>query len=627
MDETSNPYILSLVTFLPLVTGLVLLALTLLAQLAGAKEPTKQVWRGVGLVSTGLTFLLSLLLFQNFDATNPGFQFVEYAPWLPDLGIHWFTGIDGISLFLVLLTTFLMPIVLLASWNDITKSVRSYVFFMLFLETGMLGAFVSLNLFQFYVFWEVMLIPMYFIIGIWGGPRRVYAAVKFFLFTMFGSLLMLVAMLVLYYLNWQQAGVLNFDLVAPPGVEATALLDTVVPVAGDVWWKTQFWLFAAFGLAFAIKVPIVPFHTWLPDAHVEAPTAGSVVLAGVLLKMGTYGFLRFALPLFPNAVDTFTPAVITLSLIGIVYGSLVAMVQPDIKKLVAYSSVAHLGFVMLGMFALNSTGVNGSVLQMVNHGLSTGALFLLVGMLYERRHTRLISDFGGIAKPMPVYAALFGLVTMSSIGLPMLNGFVGEFLILLGTYFANKLAAVIATSGVVLAAVYMLWMYRRVMFGPVERVENQSLIDLSLRERAVMLAMVVPIIWIGVQPEVFLRRIEPSVVELLRHVDERRSMTAAPQAPEPAPAPVEATRAEDEGEPDEPAAAPDQGAETSEEATEAGASAQAAESPEEIADAPETEAGSEPPAAEEASVEEAPAEADAPTSEPSDAAAPEEVSP
>jgi NADH-quinone oxidoreductase subunit M len=394
----------------------------------------------------------------------------------------------------------------------------------------MLGAFVSLNLFQFYVFWEVMLIPMYFIIGIWGGPRRIYAAIKFFLFTMLGSLLMLVALLVLYYLNWQQAGVLNLDLVAPPGVEAVALLDTVIPVSGDVWWKTQFWLFAAFALAFAIKVPMVPVHTWLPDAHVEAPTAGSVVLAGVLLKMGTYGFLRFALPLFPAAVESFTPLFITLSLVGIVYGSLVAMVQPDIKRLVAYSSVAHLGFVMLGMFSLNATGLNGSVLQMVNHGLSTGALFLLVGMLYERRHTRMISEFGGVARPMPVFACFFGIVTMSSIGLPMLNGFVGEFLILVGAFLAHPIAAVIATSGVVLAAAYMLWMFRRVMFGPVEKPENRSLLDLDLREKFVMIALVIPIIWIGVYPSPFLRRIEPSVLELLRVIEAR---SPQPEAPEP----------------------------------------------------------------------------------------------
>jgi NADH-quinone oxidoreductase subunit M len=460
-----DPYILSLVTFLPLATALFLLGTSVLARLLNAGGLPAQLWRAFGLASTTLTFLISLRLFTEFDATEPGFQFVEYTAWLPQYGINYFTGIDGISLFLVLLTTFIMPVTLLASWTDIAKSVKTYVFFMLFLETGMLGAFVSLNLFQFYVFWEVMLIPMYFIIGIWGGPRRIYAAVKFFLFTMFGSLLMLVGMLVLYYLSYQQTGILNFDLISPPGVEAKALLDTVVPTGGKPWWYTQYALFAAFALAFAIKVPMVPFHTWLPDAHVEAPTAGSVVLAGVLLKMGTYGFVRFALPLFPVAVVSYTPLILVLSLVGIVYGSLVAMIQPDVKKLVAYSSVAHLGFVMLGMFALNTTGVNGSILQMVNHGLSTGALFLLVGMIYERRHTRMIDDFGGVARPMPVYAAFFGIVTMSSVGLPGLNGFVGEFLILLGTYLTHPIAAVVGASGVVLAAAYMLWMYRRVMFG------------------------------------------------------------------------------------------------------------------------------------------------------------------
>jgi NADH-quinone oxidoreductase subunit M len=524
------------VTFLPLAVGALLLVTSLFAEASDSEGLPDDVWRGVGLGTTVVTFILSLPLYTGFDATDPGFQFVEFVPWLPELGIDYFVGIDGISLFLVLLTTFLMPIILLASWKDIDRSVRHYVFFMLALETGMLGAFVSLNLFQFYVFWEAMLIPMYFIIGIWGGARRIYAAVKFFLFTMVGSLLMLVAMLVVYYLAYEQTGVLDLNLVAPPGTDAAGLLATTVPVDDPTWWKNQYWLFAAFALAFAIKVPMVPVHTWLPDAHVEAPTAGSVVLAGVLLKMGTYGFLRFALPLFPVAVVDFTPLVLALSVIGIVYGSLVAMVQPDIKKLVAYSSVAHLGFVMLGMFALNATGLNGSVLQMVNHGLSTGALFLLVGMLYERRHTRMIDAFGGVAKPMPVFAAFFGLVTMSSIGLPALNGFVGEFLILVGTYMAHPEAAVIATSGVVLAAAYMLWMYRRVMFGPLEHAENRGLLDLDWREKLVMVAIVVPIIGIGVYPEPFLRRIEPSVVELLRTMEARKALTLAevPGRDEPA---------------------------------------------------------------------------------------------
>jgi NADH-quinone oxidoreductase subunit M len=522
--------LLSWITFLPLATGVLLIVLSSAAgALGGGSGLPVFVWRAVALASSLLTFLLSVQLFIAFDPTATGFQFVEHRAWISDYGINHYIGVDGISLVLVVLTTFLMPIVLLASWNDIARSVRSYVFFMLFLETGMLGAFVSLNVFEFYLFWELMLVPMYFIIGIWGGPRRIYASVKFFLFTMFGSLLMLGAILVVYYLFFEQTGQLNFDLVAPPGSTVSALLDTHIPVSGEaVWWKTQYWLFAAFALAFAVKVPMVPLHTWLPDAHVEAPTAGSVVLAGVLLKMGTYGFVRFAIPLFPAATTDWTGIMLALALIGIVYGALVAMVQDDIKKLVAYSSVAHLGFVMLGIFALNVQGLDGAVLQMVNHGLSTGALFILVGMLYERRHTRKIADFGGVAKPMPVYAACFGIVTMSSIGLPLLNGFVGEFLILLGVFLVKPLVATLATSGVVLAAVYMLWMYRRVMFGPVEVAENRSLIDLGLREKLVMVALIIPIVWIGIYPNTFLRRIEPSVIELLRVVDVRRTPPGRP---------------------------------------------------------------------------------------------------
>jgi len=523
--------LLTTVTFLPLAAGVALLTIGVLSRAFGTRELSDSSWRWVGFIASAATFVISIGLFTGFDPTETDYQFVQHAPWIADYGIHYYVGIDGISLLLVLLTTFLMPITLLASWHDIAKSQKSYVFFMLFLETGMLGAFVSLNLFQFYVFWELMLVPMYFIIGIWGGPRRIYAAVKFFLFTMVGSLLMLVAMLVIYSLFQQQTGTYTFDFVAPPGAHVPALLDTVIPVTG-IWWQTQFWLFGAFALAFAIKVPMVPLHTWLPDAHVEAPTAGSVVLAGVLLKMGTYGFLRFALPLFPAAIADWTPTVLVLSVIGIVYGSLVAMVQEDIKKLVAYSSVAHLGFVMLGMFALNVQGASGSVLQMINHGLSTGALFLLVGMLYERRHTRLVTAFGGVAKPMPVYAFFFGLVTMSSIGLPMLNGFVGEFLILLGAFLSHPWYAVVAASGVVLAAAYMLWMFRRVMFGPVDNPENRKLIDLDLREKIVLVAMAIPIVWIGVNPDPLLRRIEPSVSALLQDVHARAAYAEpAPAAP------------------------------------------------------------------------------------------------
>ncbi len=517
--------LLTIITFFPLAVALLLLATGALSAALGTNGLPDSLWRAVGLASTVLTFLLSLQLFVAYDPTQTGFQFVEHAAWMPDFGIYYFVGIDGISLLMVLLTTFLMPLVLLSSWTEIAKSVRAYVFFMLFLETGMLGTFVSLNVFQFYVFWEVMLIPMYFIIGIWGGPRRVYAAVKFFLFTMFGSLLMLVAILVVYYLSWEQTGTLNFDLVAPPGSDGAALMDAAIPLSGQApWWKTQYWLFAAFALAFAIKVPMVPFHTWLPDAHVEAPTAGSAILAGVLLKMGTYGFLRFGLTLFPHGAIEFAPIILGLALVGIIYGSLVAMVQPDIKKLVAYSSVAHLGFVMLGIFVFNVQGLTGGVLQMVNHGLSTGALFLLIGMLYERRHTRMIADLGGVAKPMPVFAACFGIVTMSSIGLPMLNGFVGEFLILLGAFLVHPVIAVLATSGVVLSAVYMLWMFRRVMFGPVGHAENQKLIDLGLREKFVIVAILVPIFWIGIYPETFLSRIRPSVIDLVDHVERARAV-------------------------------------------------------------------------------------------------------
>jgi NADH-quinone oxidoreductase subunit M len=520
--------LLSLVTFAPLAVAVALVVVESVARAGGRRLPP-ELWRAAGLTAALITFVLSLGLWFGFDPTRTGYQFVEYGAWLPQYGIHWFVGLDGISLLLTLLTTFLMPVVLVASWNDVERSPRTWVVMMLSLETGMIGTFAALNLFQFYVFWELMLIPMYFIIGVWGGARRVYAAVKFFLFTMSGSLLMLVAILVLYVLHHQQFGVWTFDLVQGPGSVVQGLLETLVPVTG-VWWQTQAWLFAAFFLAFGVKVPIFPLHTWLPDAHVEAPTAGSVILAGVLLKMGTYGFVRFALPLFPVASVDFAPLVFGLALAGILYGALVSMVQKDIKKLVAYSSVAHLGFVMLGMFALNVEGLEGSILQMVNHGVSTGALFMLVGMIYERRHTREIAAFGGIAKPMPVYAALFGITVMSSVGLPMLNGFVGEFLILLGAFRAAPVTTAAATFGVVLAAVYLLWMFRRVFFGPVENPENRGLIDLGLREKAVLAAMLVPMFWIGVYPDTFLRRLHPPVLDLLHVMEAKSSALAGPAA-------------------------------------------------------------------------------------------------
>jgi NADH-quinone oxidoreductase subunit M len=531
-----DDHLLTAITFLPAVTALALVAVNLLAAPLRPDGLPAPAWRALALVSTAFTFLLSLRLFVQFDPVDTSFQFVEYRAWIADFGVNYFVGVDGISLFLVVLVAFLMPIVVLASWNDIAERMKSFFCFLLLLETGMTGAFVSLNLFQFYFFWELLLVPMLFIIGIWGGPRRVYAAVKFFLFTVFGSLFMLVAMIVVCVIAFEQSGALNFDLVRHAGAASPGLLEVAIPAAGaDVWWKTQPWLFAAFALAFAVKVPVVPLHTWLPDAHVEAPTSGSIVLAGVLLKLGTYGFLRFGLSLFPEASLTFSPWMLALGVTGILYGSLIAMVQPDLKRLVAYSSVAHMGFVIIGIFALNVGALVGGVLQMINHGVTTGALFLLVGFLYERRHTREIASFGGIAKPMPVYAAVFAIVMFASIGLPMLNGFVGEFLILLGLFLDHPAVAALATIGVVLAAAYMLWMYRRVMFGPVEEAENRRLIDLTLREKVAVMALLVPIFWIGLYPDPFLRRIEPSVIELLGR---ERFAAAVAAAADPAPEPA-----------------------------------------------------------------------------------------
>jgi NADH-quinone oxidoreductase subunit M len=471
--------------------------------------------RRAALAFSGITFLLSLTLWLGFRLDTADLQYLEARPWIPDFGVQYLIGLDGLSLLLVLLTTFLTPVVILFSFGDVTVRVKEYFFFVLMLETGMLGAFVALDLFLFYVFWELMLVPMYFIIGVWGGTRRIYASLKFMLYTMAAGLLMLIAML---YLVAAQArtGTLTFDV--------RVLYDVVLTPT------EQMWLFAAFALAFAVKVPMFPLHTWLPDAHVEAPTGGSVILAGVLLKLGTYGFLRFAMPLFPVAVAAATPLFMALAVVGILYGAAVAMVQPDLKKLVAYSSVSHLGFVVLGLFAMNVTGIEGAIYQMVNHGLSTGALFLLVGMIYGRRHTRQIADFGGLWRPVPRFAAVFLLVTFSSIGLPGLNGFIGEFLILLGAFGASPVAAAFAVGGIVLGAVYMLWMYQRVVFGPVTHEENAALADLTRREITVLAPVVVLIVLMGVYPTPFLRTMEPSVQALVARIAAGQAR-AAPTAP------------------------------------------------------------------------------------------------
>src|SRR5213594_2338852 len=492
----------------------VLLAWPLVA--AGVVLVAPERWaKHLALAATIVEFALSVPLWWRFVPAN-GMQFQQVFAWIPTWGIHYRVGVDGISLFMVLLTTFLTPLSVLGSYQYITKRERGFYALLLVLTTGMLGVFVSLDLFLFYVMWEVMLIPMYFLIGVWGGEHRLYAAIKFFIYTMFGSLLMLVAILALVYLTAQRTGVISFSyayLMTNPGA--------LGPVA--------FWLFGAFFLAFAIKVPMFPFHTWLPDAHVEAPTAGSVLLAGILLKMGTYGFLRFAVPFFPQvalqpAVQT---AIVVLALVGILYGGLVAMVQPDFKKLIAYSSVSHLGFVMLGIWALTLQSVQGALLVMINHGISTGALFFLAGMLYERRHSRLIEAFGGIAKVVPMLAAVLTIVSLSSIGLPATNGFVGEFLVLLGTFRIYPVAAMIATAGVIVAAMYLLPALQRVIYNPLDKPENQGLADLSLRELAVLLPLVACIVWIGVYPTPFLRRMEPSAQRFIESVRPAPGATAA----------------------------------------------------------------------------------------------------
>jgi NADH-quinone oxidoreductase subunit M len=486
--------IISLITFIPLAGALLLVLI---------HKERKTLLLSFAFSVALINFIISIILYVNFNAQTTGPQLVEKASWM-GYGINYHVGVDGLSLFLIILTTLLMPIAILSSWTYIKVKVKEYLIFMLILETGIIGVFVALNLFLFYVFWEATLIPMYFLIGIWGGPRRIYATIKFVLFTMLGSLLMLVAIFVLYSLFYKATGVYSFNL-----FDFYRL--TLTP---DI----QLWLFLAFALSFAIKVPMFPFHTWLPDAHVEAPTAGSVILAAILLKMGAFGFLRFALPLFPDAVMRLLPLLVVLSLISIIYGGLMALVQKDIKSLVAYSSVSHMGLIMLAIFSMNVEAIEGAIYQMLNHGLSTGALFLIVGILYERAHTRLIKDFGGVSTQMPVFSAFFLICMLSSVGLPGLNGFIGEILCIFGIFKANKLLAILGISTVVLAAAYLLWMFQRVMQGPIKNEKILSFKDMNKREIAYLLPIVIMMFWMGIYPKPFLKRMDSYTNGFLRRV-------------------------------------------------------------------------------------------------------------
>ena len=501
-------HLLTAIILVPVIGALATVAYSLLPR----KRESNYKWIALGF--SVADFALSLLLIQGVGAGTKGFRFIEDVLWIGSIGAHYHLGVDGISLWLVLLTTLLMPIAILSSWTAIQKRQLAYYMFLGLLAGAMIGVFVSLDLLLFYLFFEASLVPMFFLIGIWGGERRIYAAVKFFIYTSVGSLLMLVGIIALYYLYG------TFDYVV--------ILDAMRSSAAVLSPRGEFWLFLAFAFAFCIKVPLFPLHTWLPDAHTEAPTAGSVILAGVLLKMGTYGLLRFNLGLFPDMSRKFAPVMITLAVIGIIYGALVAMVQPDVKRLVAYSSVSHMGFVVLGLFTFTEMGMQGALYQMLNHGVSTGALFLFVGFIYERRHTRMISEFGGLANTMPWFATFFVIASLSSIGLPFLNGFVGEFLILIGSWMSNAIqhawiATMLAATGVIWAAVYMLWMLQRVVFGKVTNPENAKLSDLNAREIGLLIPLLVLMFFMGVYPRVFLDRSRASVEEV-------RNRVAAPPA-------------------------------------------------------------------------------------------------
>jgi NADH-quinone oxidoreductase subunit M len=488
------PLLLTILILLPFAGALALVLYSF------APPRRDEHYRWIALVTTIATFVVSLLLLRQVGGNGADFRFEESVNWIGSIGARYHVAVDGVSLWLVLLTTLLMPVSVLSSWTAISKRPLAYYAFLLILESAMIGVFVSLDLLLFYLFFEASLVPMFFLIGIWGGERRIYAAIKFFIYTAVGSLLMLAGIISLYFIHH------TFDY--------STLMQALA--ASPLAARTQYWLFVAFGLAFCIKVPLFPFHTWLPDAHTEAPTAGSVILAGVLLKMGTYGLLRFNLALFPEAARAFAPYIIVLAVIGIIYGALVAMVQPDVKRLVAYSSVSHMGFVVLGIFSFTDLGMQGALYQMLNHGVSTGALFLFVGFIYERRHTRLISQFGGLATPMPWFATLFVIASLSSIGLPFLNGFIGEFLILIGTWTSHAvgrpwLTTMFAATGVIWAAVYMLWMLQRVLFGEVRNPENARLRDLNSRELGLILPLMLLMLFMGVYPRVFLDRSEQSV--------------------------------------------------------------------------------------------------------------------
>jgi NADH-quinone oxidoreductase subunit M len=492
--------ILTILTFLPVVGAAAILLLKPLF-----RRETDEAIKGVALWTSIITLIVSIIVLLMYDSGVSGLQLESQATWIPIWGIQYYLAIDGLSILMVLLTTFISVLAVASSFTAIENNIKQYYVFMLLLETGMLGVFLAQDLFLFYIFWEFTLVPMYFLIGIWGGSQRVYASIKFFLYTMAGSLLMLLAILYM--------GITNDTFSLPQLIaERSAFADV------------QRWLFWGFAIAFAIKVPIFPFHSWLPDAHTEAPTAGSIILAGVLLKMGTYGFIRFNLPLFPEASVNAAPLIAVLAIIGIIYGAIVSFAQKDVKKLVAYSSVSHLGFVMLGIFSLNPEGIAGGILQGVNHGISTGALFFLVGVIYEQRHTRLMSEFGGLWKAVPVFSALSLIVVLSSMGLPGLNGFVGEFTILLGSMGAESLGpspwiyTAFATSGVILAAVYLLWMFQSVFMGPLDNPANEKLKDLNRRELAIMLAFIFLIFWIGIAPSGWFGLMDSSIASLVNHI-------------------------------------------------------------------------------------------------------------